>query len=89
MLVSSVIEVALPFSVVTNKEFPMSRLIVWCAAVAVCMPLALGCSRKAEMQKETTVSTPEGETTKTETTTVESSGDNPPAADGTSVPPQP
>jgi hypothetical protein len=67
----------------------MRRLIVWCAAVAVCLPLAAGCSKKAEVQKETTVSTPEGETTKTETTTVESSGDNPPSADGASVPSQP
>ena len=53
--------------------------------VALCLALSLvsgfvGCSKKAEVQKETTVTTPDGETTKTETTTVEQSGDNPPPA---------
>ena len=67
----------------------MRKLIVWCAAIVVCMPLSVGCSRKTEVEKRTSVTTPEGETTKTQTTTVESSGNNPPAAEGKSVPPQP
>jgi len=39
----------------------------------------VGCGEQAKVEKETTVSTPEGETTKTETTEVEKSGDAPPA----------
>jgi hypothetical protein len=66
----------------------MKSLVVMSVAAALCLPLAVGCERKAETQKETTVTTPGGETTTTETTTVESSGENPPAADGAKVPPQ-
>ncbi|BBO31593.1 hypothetical protein PLANPX_1205 [Lacipirellula parvula] len=39
-----------------------------------------GCSDKASTKTETTVSTPEGETTRTTETTVEESGENPPPA---------
>jgi hypothetical protein len=41
----------------------------------------VGCGEKTETKKETSVSTPEGETTKTETTEVEKSGENPPSTD--------
>jgi len=52
------------------------------------MPLAIGCDRKAEVKRETTVTGPGGETTTTTTQKVESSGENPPAAEGQRVPPQ-
>jgi ABC-type glycerol-3-phosphate transport system substrate-binding protein len=39
-----------------------------------------GCSEKASTTTEKTVSTPQGETTKTTETTVEKSGENPPPA---------
>ena len=50
---------------------------------ALCMVLSLaavfvGCEKKAEVKKTTTVTTPEGSTTKTDTTTVETSGEHPP-----------
>jgi len=52
--------------------------------VALCMALSLvaifsGCEKKTEVKKTTTVTTPEGSTTKTDTTTVEKSGEKPPA----------
>jgi hypothetical protein len=39
-----------------------------------------GCSDKASTTTETTVSTPDGETTKKTETTIEQSGENPPPA---------
>jgi hypothetical protein len=39
----------------------------------------VGCEKKAEVKKTTTVTTPEGSTTKTDTTTVETTGEHPPA----------
>ena len=39
-----------------------------------------GCAKEASTTTETTVSTPEGETTVTKETTVEQSGENPPPA---------
>jgi hypothetical protein len=41
---------------------------------------AFGCDSKAKIQKKTTITTPEGQTTTTDATTVEKSGKNPPAA---------
>jgi hypothetical protein len=40
----------------------------------------VGCTKKAETEKSTTVTTPEGETTTTESKAIEQSGDNPPPA---------
>jgi hypothetical protein len=40
----------------------------------------VGCAEKTETKKETTVETPEGTTTETETKEVEKSGENPPAS---------
>jgi hypothetical protein len=39
----------------------------------------VGCEKKSEVKNSTTVTTPEGSTTKTNTTTVETSGEHPPA----------
>lgn len=66
----------------------MRRFLILSVAAVLCLPVAVGCDRKAEMKKETTVSGPGGETTTTTTKTVESSGDNPPAAEGQRVPPK-
>ena len=46
----------------------------------------VGCADKTEVSKETTVTTPGGETTKTETTTVEKTGDH---KDGEAAPAAP
>ena len=53
--------------------------------MAVCIVLCLvgafvGCEKKAEVKKTTTTSTPEGSTTKTDSTKIETSGENPPPA---------
>ena len=66
----------------------MKPFLILSVAGALCFPLSLGCDRKAEVKKETTVTSPDGETTTTTTRTVESSGDNPPAAEGVRVPPK-
>ena len=66
----------------------MKRLLLLGVAAALCMPLAVGCDRKAEVKRETTVTGPGGETTTTTTQKVESSGENPPASEGQRVPPQ-
>ncbi len=52
--------------------------------VALCMVLCLagafvGCEKKAEVKKTTTVTAPGGTTTETESTKVETSGEHPPA----------
>jgi hypothetical protein len=52
---------------------------------ALCMILGLaaafvGCDKKAEVKKTTTVTTPEGSTTETDSTKIKTSGENPPAA---------
>jgi hypothetical protein len=55
----------------------MKRLIGFCLAMCLVGGI-VGCAEKAEIKKETTVTTPEGETTKTESTEIETSGENPP-----------
>jgi len=65
----------------------MRRILVILAACSFALPLYVGCDREASTTQTETVSTPEGETTTTRETTVESSGDNPPAVDGQRVPP--
>jgi len=42
----------------------------------------LGCGEQSKVETETTVKTPGGETTKTESTTVDSKGENPPPVGG-------
>jgi hypothetical protein len=41
----------------------------------------VGCAEKTETKKETSVSTPEGSTTTTETKETETTGENPPSTD--------
>jgi hypothetical protein len=56
----------------------MKRFVGFC--LALCLVGIGGCERKSEFKKETTVTTPEGETTTTEKKTIEQSGENPPPA---------
>lgn len=58
----------------------MKRLFACCIALSMATVFLTGCEKKSEKTTETTVETPEGSTTKTETTTVEQSGENPPPA---------
>lgn len=58
----------------------MKRFFAIAAALTMVTALTVGCEKKAEKTTETTVETPQGETTVTESTTVEQSGDNPPPA---------
>jgi hypothetical protein len=58
----------------------MKRFLLFCTALSLMTVLTVGCEKKAEVKKETTVTTPEGETTTTESTKVETSGENPPPA---------
>jgi hypothetical protein len=57
----------------------MKRLIALCMVLGLGVAI-VGCDKKAEVKKETTVSTPEGSTTTTDTQKVETSGENPPPA---------
>jgi hypothetical protein len=57
----------------------MKRFYGLCLALCLVGGFA-GCEKKDEIKKETTVTTPEGETTTTESTSVEKSGENPPPA---------
>ncbi|HEY4308933.1 MAG TPA: hypothetical protein VGN12_05730 [Pirellulales bacterium] len=57
----------------------MKRLLAFCLAVTL-VGLCSGCEKKAEVKKTTTISSPEGKTTETDTTKIETSGKNPPAA---------
>ena len=57
----------------------MKRFFALCVILGLAMPFA-GCDKKAEVKKETTVTTPEGSTTTTDSHKVETSGENPPPA---------
>jgi hypothetical protein len=57
----------------------MRRLFALCMIFSLALPFA-GCEKKAEVKKETTVTTPDGSTTTTDSQKVETSGENPPAA---------
>ena len=59
----------------------MKRLFALCLGLSLVTVLFTGCDREASKTTETTVETPEGTTTTTESTTVEQSGENPPAAE--------
>ena len=56
----------------------MKRFFILCLALSLVVPFTVGCEKKAEVKKETTVTTPEGSTTVTDTQKVETSGENPP-----------
>jgi hypothetical protein len=58
----------------------MKRFFGLCLALSLVGAVA-GCDKKAEVKKETTVTTPEGTTTTTDTQKVETSGENPPPAE--------
>lgn len=62
----------------------MRLLIASCIAASLLG--TVGCGTKAEVKEQKTVTTPSGETTTTETKTVEKSGDAPPPADTTTTP---
>jgi hypothetical protein len=66
----------------------MKRFLATSVAALLCLPLTLGCERKAEVKDTKTVTTPEGETTTTTTKTTETSGENPPPADSQPAQPQ-
>ena len=57
------------------KRFFASILVLSVLSVGL-----VGCGEKAKTEKKTTTSTPDGSTTKTESTEVHKSGDNPPPA---------
>ena len=57
----------------------MKRFFALCAALSLVTVLFAGCEKKAGTTTETTVETPEGSTTVTESTEIEQSGENPPA----------
>lgn len=57
----------------------MKRFVGFCLALSLLGSFA-GCEKKTEVKKETTVTTPEGKTTTTDTKKVETSGENPPPA---------
>ena len=57
----------------------MKRAFV-CSLVVGIMAIGLvGCGEKAEVKKVNTTTTPGGTTTKTDSTKIETTGDNPPA----------
>jgi hypothetical protein len=58
----------------------MKRCLIFCLALFLALPFMAGCDKKSEIKKETTVTTPEGSTTVTDTEKVKTSGDNPPDA---------
>lgn len=61
----------------------MKKLMLLVVAASLGFFPALGCSREASKVEKTTVKTPEGETTVKKETTVEKSGENPPAVPAT------
>jgi len=60
----------------------MRRFFVLCTALSLLTAFTAGCEQKTKTQQKETVTTPGGTTTMTDTHTVESSGDNPPASSG-------
>jgi hypothetical protein len=63
-----------------SRETIMRQFFALCVVIAFGIATA-GCEKKTEIKKTTTTttSTPEGSTTETVTTTVDTSGENPPA----------
>ncbi len=58
----------------------MKRIISAVVVMGVIAVGAVGCSDKSSATKKTTVSTPNGQTTTTQSTEVKKSGENPPPA---------
>jgi hypothetical protein len=61
-------------------KFMKLFLAICLAATVACG--TVGCGKTTEVKKQTTVETPEGTTTTTQTETVEKTGENPPPAEG-------
>lgn len=57
----------------------MKRFLVICTALCLATAVNVSCENKVKTQRKETVDTPGGSTTTTDTHTVESSGNNPPA----------
>jgi outer membrane murein-binding lipoprotein Lpp len=57
-----------------------------CFAVLFAGVSLMGCEKEAKVKKTVTATSPEGSTTKTTETTLESKGKNPPTVDGQAVP---
>ncbi|MBI2824927.1 MAG: hypothetical protein HYX69_09605 [Planctomycetia bacterium] len=58
----------------------MKGLLALCLALGLTTVVTTGCEKKAEVKKTTTVTTPDGSATRTQTDKIETKGDNPPAA---------
>ena len=56
----------------------MKRFFTLCLGLSLVAPWVLGCDRGTEVKKETTVTTPQGSKTVTDTETVKESGEKPP-----------
>ena len=59
----------------------MKRIITFCMLLSLATVFSVGCDKKAEVKKESTVTTPGGSTTVTDSEKVKTSGDNPPPAE--------
>jgi PBP1b-binding outer membrane lipoprotein LpoB len=65
----------------------MKRALASALILGVCSMFGLtGCSDESKVKEQTTASTPDGSTTVTKETKVDSSGSNPPAAPTTTEP---
>ncbi len=61
----------------------MKRSVMLCVLLSLAAVVAVGCEKKATVERKETVTTPDGTTTTTDTHKVESTGTNPPTnADG-------
>ncbi|HUE16237.1 MAG TPA: hypothetical protein VMR25_18840 [Planctomycetaceae bacterium] len=66
----------------TEERPIMKRFFVLCTVLSLATAFAAGCDmnkKKSEVKDTTTITTPEGAATVTDTQKVETSGDNPPA----------
>jgi hypothetical protein len=63
-----------------RKSAVMKRILFLCVALSIATAVIVGCDKKSTTtERKTTVSTPEGSTTTTDTHKVQSSGEAPPA----------
>ena len=60
----------------------MKRMLCLVMVLSLFTPGLIGCSEKTETKKETSVSTPSGSTTETETKETKTTGENPPSTEG-------
>jgi hypothetical protein len=62
-----------------TEEQTMKRFFALCMILSLAAAF-VGCDKKSEVKSKTTITTPEGSATVTDTQKVETSGENPPAA---------